>query len=344
MGGAVFIQGPLTLTAATLHGNRVTDGLAGGSGATRGAARGAGISSSAPGAGVKNSICAGNTASGTFGPDVDGAFTSGGYKIIGSADGSTGFTAMGDQTGNNLSLLDLLLGPLANNGGPTDSKMPLEGGPARDRGRAFGLSFDQRGGLARILQRRHQGAHTCAAITSMNSINQNQTEENRHDLRGVEAKDKIRELIKKSEACFFCTALPFSESSGARPMSVLEVDDEGNLWFLSADDSYKNAEIAGDPSVHLYFQGSAHSDFLHLLGQASISRDPARIRRLWQPLFKTWFTEGENDPRITAIRVVPVEGYYWDTKHGNLVAGIKMIIGAALGKTMDDSVEGTLRV
>jgi general stress protein 26 len=178
----------------------------------------------------------------------------------------------------------------------------------------------------------------------MNPTSQNRPEDHREDLRGTAAKDKMRELIQKSDTCFFCTAAPSSASSGARPMSVLEVDEDGNLWFLSADDSHKNLEISSDPAVDLYFQGSAHSDFLHLHGQATVTRDPARIARLWRPLFKTWFTEGENDPRITAIRVAPVEGYYWDTKHGNLVAGIKMLIGAALGKSLDDSVEGTLRV
>ncbi len=59
---------------------------------------------------------------------------------------------------------------------------------------------------------------------------------------------------------------------------------------------------------------------------------------------KTWFTEGVDDPRITVIRVQPNEGYYWDTKHGSAVAGIKMLIGAAISKTLDDSIEGTLRV
>jgi hypothetical protein len=44
------------------------------------------------------------------------------------------------------------------------------------------------------------------------------------------------------------------------------------------------------------------------------------------------------------IRFEPAEGYYWDNKHGNAVAGIKMLIGAAIGKTLDDSVEGTVRV
>jgi hypothetical protein len=44
------------------------------------------------------------------------------------------------------------------------------------------------------------------------------------------------------------------------------------------------------------------------------------------------------------IKVKRESDYSWDTKHGNAVAGVKMLIGAALGKTLDDSIEGTLRV
>lgn len=176
------------------------------------------------------------------------------------------------------------------------------------------------------------------------SINRNQPEENRADLRAGDAIAKIKELVEKAQTCFFCTAVTSSGSSGARPMSVQQVDEEGNLWFLSADDSHKNDELARDPSVQLYFQGSAHSDFLMLSGTASITRDKAKIKELWEPIVKTWFTEGVDDPRITAIKFKPNEGYYWDTKHGMAVAGIKMLIGAAIGKTLDDSIEGTLQL
>jgi general stress protein 26 len=177
----------------------------------------------------------------------------------------------------------------------------------------------------------------------MDSINENQPEENRRDLRGAEAIAKLKELVAKAETCFFCTAVATSSSGGARPMSVQQVDDAGNLWFLSADDSHKNAEIERDPSVQLYFQGSKHSDFLTLSGRAAISRDPPKIDELWQPLIKTWFTEGKDDPRITVLQVTPERGYYWDTKHGTAVAGVKMLVGAAIGKTLDDSIEGELR-
>jgi general stress protein 26 len=178
----------------------------------------------------------------------------------------------------------------------------------------------------------------------MDSINRNQPEENHKDLSAQEAVEKIKHLVKKASSCFFCTGIATSGSNAARPMSVQQVDEAGNLWFLSADDSHKNLELAADPTVKLYFQGSPHSDFLYLTGTATVSRDKAKIEELWEPVIKTWFTEGKDDPRITVIKVTPTEGYYWDTKHGNAVAGIKMLIGAAIGKTLDDSIEGKVRV
>lgn len=178
----------------------------------------------------------------------------------------------------------------------------------------------------------------------MDSINRNQEEETRENLNAAGAAAKITEMVEKAETCFFCTAVSKGESGGVRPMNVLKTWKDGTLWFLSASDSHKNAEIAEDPDVTLYFQGSLYSDFLVLRGKASISTDKEKIRELWSKPLQTWFTEGVEDPRITVIEVKPVSGYYWDTKHGNAVAGIKVMIGSLLGKTMDDSIEGTISV
>ena len=176
----------------------------------------------------------------------------------------------------------------------------------------------------------------------MDSINKNQSEENREDLTGKKAVEHIRDVVKQTESCFFCTAVSAGGSGATRPMSVQEVDDDGTLWFLSASDSHKNRELEKDPAVRLFFQGSEHAGFLTLTGTASVSRDRTRIKDLWKSVLKVWFTEGENDPRITVIGVRPTGGYYWDNKHGSAVAGIKMLVGAAIGKTLDDSIEGEL--
>ncbi|UZD24425.1 pyridoxamine 5'-phosphate oxidase family protein [Algoriphagus halophytocola] len=178
----------------------------------------------------------------------------------------------------------------------------------------------------------------------MNSINENQEEHNREDLMGSEAVEKIRGLIDKSGSCFFVTSTSLNNSHKSRPMSVQKTDDAGNIWFLSAKDSMKNMEIAADTDVTLYFQGSSYSDFLELNGHAVISDDRAKIEELWDPTVKAWFTEGKDDPRISVIQFIPDSGYYWDNKHGNAVAGIKVLISAISGKTMDDSIEGTLKV
>jgi len=176
----------------------------------------------------------------------------------------------------------------------------------------------------------------------MDSINQRQPEPNRKDLTSEEAAQKIKELAEKAESCFFCTDIRSGKPFATRPMSPQKVDEQGNIWFLSADDSHKNAELGSDPAVQLLFQGSKHSDFMSLYGKASISKDKEKIKELWEPMVKNWFTEGQDDPRITVIKVEPEDGYYWDTKHNTMVAFAKTIAGAILGTTLDDSIEGSL--
>lgn len=178
----------------------------------------------------------------------------------------------------------------------------------------------------------------------MDSINRQQPEENHKDLQGTEARDKIKELANKASSCFFCTSVDEENPFITRPMAVQKVDDEGAIWFLSAKDSFKNQQIAANPVVQLLFQGSSYSDFLHVSGMATISDDREKIKELWNPFLKVWFTGGEDDPRISVIKVDPVEGYYWDTKHNKIIVTVKRLVGAITGKTLDDSIEGTISV
>ncbi|SEO72975.1 pyridoxamine 5'-phosphate oxidase family protein [Mucilaginibacter sp. AW1-7] len=178
----------------------------------------------------------------------------------------------------------------------------------------------------------------------MDSINQQQPEDNYQDLGGPEAIAKLKDMVDSAKSCFFLTNIKTGIPANVRPMSVQQVDDEGNLWFLSANDSHKNEDLQKDPMVHLLFQGSAHSDFLNVYGIATVSEDKEKIKELWEPILKVWFTDGIDDPRISVIKVEPTESYYWDNKHGNAIAFVKMLAGAAIGKTFDDSIEGKINV
>jgi CSLREA domain-containing protein/uncharacterized repeat protein (TIGR01451 family) len=99
---------------------------------------------------VENSLIAGNTnASSGLATDCFGTFESLGFNLIGAATECVGFDEIGDQTGTPSSPIDPLLAPLANNGGPTDTRALLPGSPAIDAGPLqildSCLATDQRG-------------------------------------------------------------------------------------------------------------------------------------------------------------------------------------------------------
>ncbi|MHB8646148.1 MAG: choice-of-anchor Q domain-containing protein, partial [Thermomicrobiales bacterium] len=143
-GGGIINNGSMTITNSTISGNQVTG--------VGGSASG-GVIDQGMGATVINSTITNNTPVGyasfstesfkntivaNNGPptsaDLSGTFTSGGYNLIGKADGATGFTGTGDQTGTIALPLDPKLGPLQLNApGVTPTQALLTGSPAIDQ-------------------------------------------------------------------------------------------------------------------------------------------------------------------------------------------------------------------
>ncbi len=152
-GGAICNAGQMTTTACTISSNaggNSSGGTGPGGNGSPGPASGGITNISGGTAIVRDSISANNTANGGAGADVDGAFTSGGYNLLGTADHSTGFTATGDIKGTDASVLNAgVLGPPSNNGGLTDTFNLTSNSPAIDAGKSFGPATDQRG-LPRI--------------------------------------------------------------------------------------------------------------------------------------------------------------------------------------------------
>lgn len=160
---------------------------------------------------------------------------------------------------------------------------------------------------------------------------------------GTEAgREKIKH-IAQGEIAMFGTSTG-TAASAFRPMATQGIDDDGTLWFFSHRTSDKNRQIAAHPTVQLLYAVGGKSEYLSVEGVATISRDQAKIDELWSGWAKTWFNEGKEDPNLTLISVRPTAGHYWDTKHNKMVQLAKIAVGAVIGKTMDDGVEGDLGV
>ncbi len=145
-GGGLFVGGGAT---ATLTNVTVADNKASLNQGNAGSASGGGIDNDGGTVTLVNTLVAQNIA--ITNPDYSGAAGTGsGHNLIGSADGSTGFSnAHADLFGSNANPLDPQLGPLQDNGGPTQTIALLPGSPALHAGDASVQSVtgsnDQRG-------------------------------------------------------------------------------------------------------------------------------------------------------------------------------------------------------
>ena len=160
LGGAIRNSsgGTLTISSSTVSGNKVSGlGSVGGIASVSAlcaifASTVTGNAGVAPEAGgiavwgtgsmtISGTIVAGNTVMGTSPPDYYGPLISQDYNLIQSTNGAT---ITGVIT-HNIYGKDPLLGPLADNGGPTWTHALLPGSPAIDHGSSGGLTTDQRG-------------------------------------------------------------------------------------------------------------------------------------------------------------------------------------------------------
>lgn len=163
------------------------------------------------------------------------------------------------------------------------------------------------------------------------------------DLNNKEAVNKLISLVKDINIAIFCTELTKTPLQ-SRPMSVQDVDDQGNLWFISSSNSNKNFEILKDNQVQLFFANNSSSQYISIYGTATIYKDQEKIDELWTPVAKTWFEEGQKDANVTVIKVTPSDAYYWDTKDGKVISLLKMAGSALFGNIIDIGVEGKLKL
>lgn len=162
------------------------------------------------------------------------------------------------------------------------------------------------------------------------------------DLHNKEAVEKIQELANE-QTCHFCTFTGAYEIT-TRPMFTQKVEDDGSLWFFSGKSSEKNNEIKDTTKVHLLYGDPGKSNYLSVVGEATVVEDQSKIDELYTPYVKAWFQGGKDDPDICLIKITPSDAYYWDTKHGKLVSFMKIMASVVSGKTMDDGIEGNIKV
>jgi len=128
-------------------------------------------------------------------------------------------------------------------------------------------------------------------------------------------KDQLKRVADAMRDMNFCmlTTATADGSFHSRPMSNNgEVEFDGDVWFFSAADSRKVAEIRQMNQVHLAYSDPQKFRFVSMAGVASLISDATKKEELWVKDLDRWFPNGPTDENVLLIKVTPRKVGIWD--------------------------------
>ncbi len=125
----------------------------------------------------------------------------------------------------------------------------------------------------------------------------------------------------------------------SRPMTTVQKDFDGSLWFFTSASSPPAMAIAQQDAVGVAYCEPKDDRYVSLSGQATLQRNRSRMEALWSPMVKAWFPKGLDDPDLTLLRVEVHRAEYWDVKESKPVQLYKMAKAVVSGERPTDMGE-----
>jgi len=152
---------------------------------------------------------------------------------------------------------------------------------------------------------------------------------------GTEAIARVKDLVEDIDF----TMLTTKDDSGnlvSRPMSTRLMDDNGDLWFFTSEDSRKVDDAQARQDVGLAYCDAKGMRYVSVAGTASVVHDKGRMKELYTPQLDIWFEEGLDTPGLALLRVTPVDTEFWEPAHGRIVLAAGMLKSLFTKDTPDE--------
>ncbi|CUS05535.1 Pyridoxamine 5'-phosphate oxidase-related FMN-binding protein [Candidatus Promineifilum breve] len=140
---------------------------------------------------------------------------------------------------------------------------------------------------------------------------------------------KLAELIKDIDIAML-TTVDEDGTLRSRPMSTQEVEFDGDLWFLTSDDTAKVGEISRENRVNVSYAKLDKQRFVSVSGTAEIVNDKAKIEELWSPIYKAYFPKGLDDPSLRLLKIHAEKAEYWESS--GLIPTVIAFVQSMAGK------------
>lgn len=125
----------------------------------------------------------------------------------------------------------------------------------------------------------------------------------------------------------------------SRPMSPLEMDVKGALWFFT---DQRSAKVEHLRTANLSFVDEDNGTYVSISGHGEIETDRVRIERLWTPFAKPWFPDGPDSANLALLKFIPDAAEFWDAPHSKMVRMLAISASIVTGKPVGMGEHDTL--
>lgn len=140
-----------------------------------------------------------------------------------------------------------------------------------------------------------------------------------------------------------------------RPLSATVDRDAHAIYFLVGTDGGTTLakaiggpgltlveQIEHFPTVSVTFADTGASDYVAITGEAEVSNDRARIKKLWTPFATAWW-DSPDDPAIRLVTLRPENAELWEGPNKR-AAEAAMLAAAATGTRPNVGNHGAVRM
>ena len=121
---------------------------------------------------------------------------------------------------------------------------------------------------------------------------------------------RVWDIIEKARVGMLTTQ--FGGGLRARPLEPRVDRDAGLIWFVTDVRGAKDDEIEVAHDIGLVFIDADGRTYLSITGRASVTRDTAKAKEIWQKTDDIWLTGGSDDPNMRVLCVEPIRAELWD--------------------------------
>jgi general stress protein 26 len=158
----------------------------------------------------------------------------------------------------------------------------------------------------------------------------------------MESIEKLKGMLEDIDFAMLTTMA--GNKFRSRPMSTQEMDENGDLWFFTSDETHKVEEIEADDRVLVAYSKPEDNTYVSVFGRAKLVKDRQKIEELWNPIHKAWFPEGVDDPHLSLLKISIEEAEYWDSPNSKLVQIAGFIKALVTGQEADGGDYGKIKL